>query len=118
MEQDNKTVEIKDFKWELRKRKIREKFNKAVEFVKEHPTESLALATTAVGGMLGLVKRHDRNNAVKEQQRLKDEYIYDRSLGTYWKTRRKRTPGENLEIERRRRNGESLGEILSSMKLL
>lgn len=118
MEENNKTIDIKEFKKELWKRKFKAKIDQAVEIVKEHPTESLALATATVGGLFGLVKRHDRNSAIREQQRLKDEYIYDRSLGTYWKIRRKRTPVENLEIERRRKNGESLGDILSSMKLL
>lgn len=114
MEENNKTIDIRNFKWELRKRKIKAKIDQAVEVVKEHPTESLALATATVGGLFSLVKRHDINSAIREQQRLKDEYIYDRSLGTYWKIRRKRTAGENLEIERRRKNGGSLLEISSA----
>lgn len=113
-----KVISIDAFKRELKRRQIKEKIDKAWTFCKEHPAESLALGTTIVGGLFGLAKRHDRNSAIREQQRLKDEYIYDRSLGSYWKLRRKRTPGENLEIERRKAAGESLGNILSDMKLL
>lgn len=119
---EEKTISIAAFKKELKRRQLKEKVkskvDQAMEFVKEHPAESFALATTVGGGLFGLIKRRDRNSAIREQQRLKDEYIYDRSLGTYWKLRRKRTAGENLEIERRRKNGESLGDILASMKLL
>lgn len=97
---------------------VKEKLGQAWEFAKEHPAESLALATTAVGGLFGLVKRADRNAAIRKEQELKDRYIYDRSLGKYWKTRKVPSTGEQLEIERRKRNGESMGDILSSMRLL
>ena len=111
-------VDIKDFKWELRKRKIKEKLSQAWEFVKEHPTESMAAATAGIGGVMGLIKRHDRHQMIKEQQRLKDEYIYDRSLGRYIKMRKKPSTSEALEIERRKHNGEPLGQILADMRLL
>ena len=51
-------------------------------------------------------------------QELKDRYIYDRSIGKYWKTRKVPSTGQQLEIERRKKSGESMGDILSSMKLL
>lgn len=119
---ENKTVDINEFKREAKIRKIKAKFeeikNKAVDFVTDHPTEALALATTLIGSAVGLARRADRKKDLREQQRLREEYIYDRSLGSYWKTRRKLSNSEKLEIERRRRQGESLGEILRSMRLL
>lgn len=123
MDENNKTVvDIDDFKREAKIRKIKAKVeeikNKAVDFVTDHPTESLALATTLIGSAVGLARRADRKKDIREQQRLREEYIYDRSLGSYWKTRRKLSNSEKLEIERRRRQGESLGEILRSMRLL
>lgn len=122
MDENNKTVDINEFKREAKIRKIKAKVeeikNKAVDFVTDHPTESLALATTLIGSAVGLARRADRKKDLREQQRLKEEYIYDRSLGSYWKTRRKLTNAEKLEIDRRRRAGESLGEILRSMRLL
>lgn len=123
MDENNKTVvDIDDFKREAKIRKLKAKVeeikNKAVDFVTDHPTESLALLTTLIGSAVGLARRADRKKDLREQQRLKEEYIYDRSLGSYWKTRRKLSNSEKLEIDRRRRQGESLGEILRSMRLL
>ena len=119
---ENKTVNIDDFKKEAKIRKLKAKVeeikNKAVDFVADHPTEALALATTLVGSVVGLARRADRKKDLREQQRLREEYIYDRSIGDYYHTRRKLTNAEKLEIDRRRRQGESLGEILRSMRLL
>lgn len=115
---DEKLVDLKAFKIEAKKRQIKEKVGQAWEFCKEHPAESFALATTAVGGLFGLAKRADRQHTLKKEQELKDRYIYDRSLGKYWKTRKTPTTGQQLEIERRKKNGESMGDILSSMRLL
>lgn len=122
MDENKTVVDIDDFKREAKIRKVKAKVeeikNKAVDFVTDHPTETLALATTLIGSAVGLARRADRKKDIREQQRLREEYIYDRSLGSYWKTRRKLSNSEKLEIERRRRQGESLGEILRSMRLL
>lgn len=122
MDENNKTVDIRDFKREERIRKFKAKVNetadKVKDFVADHPAESLALLTTAIGSAVGLARRADRKRDIREQQRLREEYIYDRSIGDYWHTRRKLTNAEKLEIERRRRAGESLGDILKSMRLL
>lgn len=115
---EDKVVDLKKFKFEAKKRELKEKAARAWEFCKEHPAESFALATATVGGLMGLVKRHDRNVAIRKEQELKDRYIYDRSIGKYWKTRKTPTTGQQLEIERRKHNGETMGDILSSMKLL
>ena len=50
--------------------------------------------------------------------RANDTYIYDRSMGHYWKCRKKPTTEQYLEIERRKANGEGLGTILTDMRLL
>ena len=106
------------FKIEGYKRKAKAKVDEAWQLCKEHPEEAFMLATTVAGSALGLARRHDRNVAMKREQELKDRYIYDRSIGKYWKTRKAPSVGEQLEIERRKRNGESMGDILSSMRLL
>lgn len=122
MDENKTVVDIDDFKKEAKIRKLKAKVeeikNKAVDLITEHPTEALALGTTLIGSAVGLARRADRKKDLREQQRLREEYIYDRSLGSYWKTRRKLSNSEKLEIERRRRQGESLGEILRSMRLL
>ena len=106
------------FRIEGYKRSAKEKLDQAWSFCKEHPAESLAAATAGIGGLMGLIKRHDRYTTLRKEQELKDRYIYDRSIGKYWKTRKVPTVGEQLEIERRKKSGESMGDILSSMRLL
>ena len=66
----------------------------------------------------GIAKSVDRKIDLKKEQDLKDLYIYDRSLGYYHELNRKLKPSEALEIDQRRSNGESMAQILASMKLL
>lgn len=116
------TVDINDFKREAKIREIKEKvkagYDKAKQLVTEHPAESLALATTLVGSVIGLARRADRKADLKKAEQLKERYIYDRSIGGYWKTRRKLSANDMLEIERQKKLGRGLGEILRDMRLL
>lgn len=116
------TVNFDDFKREAKIRELKAKvkagYDKAKQVVTEHPAESLALATTAIGTVIGLVRRADRKADLKKAEQLKERYIYDRSIGGYWKTRRKLSTNDMLEIEREKKLGRSLGEILRDMRLL
>lgn len=116
------TVDINDFKKEAKirelKAKVKSGYDKAKQMVVDHPAESFALATTVVGSVIGLVKRADRKADLKKAENLKERYIYDRSIGGYWKTRRKLSTNDMLEIERQKKLGRSLGEILRDMRLL
>lgn len=116
------TVDINDFKKELKIRELKAKvkagYGKAKQMVVDHPAESFALATTVVGSVIGLVKRADRKADLKKAEQLKERYIYDRSIGGYWKTRRKLSTSDMLEIERQKKLGRGLGEILRDMRLL
>ena len=58
-----------------------------------------------------------RTNLRKEED-LKNLYCYDRSLGHYWRLRRELTNKEWLEIDRRKKNGERLADILDELKVL
>ena len=88
------------------------------EWAKEHPEQAATIACTAIGATGVILKRIDRNARIRKEAALKDRYIYDRSLGSYWNLRRKPTQTERLKIERLRREGLSYGEILTRMKLL
>lgn len=77
------------------------------------PTVSVCLA--AAPFVIRFVTK--RTNLAKEQN-LKDKYIYDRSHGHYWELRRKLSTPELLEIDRRKDKGESLVDILESMRVL
>lgn len=116
------TVNFDDFKREAKIRELKAKakagYDKAKQVVTEHPAESLALATTAIGTVIGLVRRADRKADLKKAEQLKERYIYDRSIGGYWKTRRKLSTNDMLEIERQKKLGRGLGEILRDMRLV
>lgn len=66
----------------------------------------------------GMVKSVDRKIDLRKEQDLKDLYVYDRSLGYYHELKHKLSPSEALEIDKRRSDGESMAQILASMKLL
>ena len=88
------------------------------EWAKENPEQAATIICTAIGAAGIIIKRVDRGARIRKEERLKDRYIYDRSLGSYWNLRRRPTQTEKLRIERLRRQGLSYGEILTQMKLL
>ena len=88
------------------------------EWTKEHPEQAATILCTAVGAIGVILKRIDRNARIRKEAALKERYIYDRSLGSYWNLKRRPTQTERLKIERLRREGLSYGQILSQMNLL
>ena len=119
---EEKVVDLKKFKLEEKKRKvigkISDTYQKAKGWVVEHPAESVTVVTSIIGATIGLVKRADRKADLKKAEQLKDRYIYDRSIGGYWHTRRKLTSSDMLEIEQQKKAGRGTGEILRDMRLL
>lgn len=110
-------------RWEKFKHKTWEKKEKFVNWVRDYPQEAAAL-----GGMacLGLKKVYDGVKAVKSlkptqaelDREWHDTHVYDRSLGMYFPLRRKMTPRECMEFEKRKQKGEPTGYILETMRLL
>lgn len=97
------------------------KFDATVQWCEEN--KELALAMIPVGvlvakGIGNTIRSVDRKIDMKHEQDLQDLYVYDHSLGMYHKLRRPLKPSEKIEIDRRRQNGESKIQILSSMGLL
>ena len=111
------------------KRKVRElktktkaKVRQAKEWAAENQ-EKAFLIVTAIGScgvkvISSTVKHRCKKAELRKEEELKEEYCYDRSLGHYWRLKRKLTNDEWLEIEHRRKNGERLADILNSMKVL
>lgn len=79
---------------------------------------AIPIAVAAVSGTTKIVSKAIARGNLKREQQLRDRYIYDRSLGAYWELKRAPSQAEMLSISKRRKNGESFGEILSSMKLV
>lgn len=91
------------------------------EWYRSNPEEAAALASIGIVSLTAVgrtAKYVDRKIALKKEQDLKDLYVYDRSLGIYHELRRKLKPSEVRQIDARRANGESMTQILSSMRLL
>ena len=91
---------------------------KLEEWAKANPYEAATVGVAFLGAVVEIGRRVDRNARVRREAALKNRFIYDRSLGSYWKLRRAPTQSEQLKIERLRRSGMSYGDILTRMKLI
>lgn len=118
----NNTVNIEDFRKELKKRELKEKLKSKIRSGKEkvvrYKNEIITLTPIVIGGVATVVKVVGKRINLHKQEELKDLYCYDRSLGHYWRLRRELSNKEWLEIDRRKKNGERLSDILSEMKVL
>ena len=108
-------IEIK--KWEI-KNWCYDQSCKAKRFWNENRDYIVVIVPLAVATGEKLIKCINRNARLDEERDLNERYIYDMSLKCYYEMNRKPTPKEYLEIDRRKKNGESLGAILNSMRLL
>lgn len=72
----------------------------------------------SVKGISAIFRNAAKRKTLRQEQDLKELYIYDRSLGMYHKLRKKINNSQALEIKRRKASGEKLAVILSSMKVL
>ena len=100
------------------KEKVQNGFNKLKNFVVRNKETVLFLTPVVITGLTGIVKFVGRRVNLKTKRELKENYCYDRSLGHYWKLRRELSNNEWLEIDRRKKKGERLADVLSEMKVL
>ena len=120
-------MEDNTIKWSEVKRKIafeqfkfraKDKINSIKNWCNEHREEAITIGIICVSAGFKFYKAAKKSHDLKVEKELKDTYIYDRSMGHYWKCRKKPTTEQYLEIERRKANGEGLGTILTDMRLL
>ena len=100
------------------KAKAKEKYEAGKEWAKKNKELLVVFGPVAVGSLVEIAKIASRHSTVKEQKKLKENYIYDRSAGHYYETKRKLKNKEWLQVDERHTNGESYGEILDDMGLL
>ena len=126
---DKPKVEIIDMevkyksRWDKFKHKTWEKKEKFKNWVRDYPQEAAALFGMAC---VGAKKIYNGVKAIRDlkpsqaelDREWHDTHVYDRSLGMYFPLKRKMTPRECMEFERRRQKGETTGHILESMRLL
>ena len=115
-------VNMKDVKREARKRAIKERvtnsFRNGKDWVVRNKEAVITLTPIVIGGITTVAKVVGKRVNLHKQEDLKDLYCYDRSLGHYWRLRRELTNQEWLEIDKRKKNGERLSDILDELKVL
>lgn len=115
-------VEIVDFKKEAKRRERKENFQRKVNNAKiwiyNNKELVMIFGPVLMGGLTTGIKTVNRNIKLHKEKQLKDLYCYDRSLGHYWKLRRELTNSDWVEIDKRKKNGERLADILKELKVL
>lgn len=88
------------------------------EWCKDHKEAIIVFGPVIMGGIVEIAKISSKRHTVNEEKALKERYVYDRSAGHYFELKRQPKSSEWLQIEQRKTNGETLGAILSDMRLL
>lgn len=70
-----------------------------------------------LGSVVELTKIHMKSSNIREERRLKENYIYDARMHHYCQTRRKLKPKEWRIFDERYSAGESASSILDDLRL-
>lgn len=119
---DNNVINIdcrtRKQKFEEFKGKIKQKFQDGKAWVVRNKEAVIVFTPIVINGLTTVTKVVGKNINLRKQETVKNLYCYDRSLGHYWSLRRELTNQEWLEIDRRKKNGERLADILADMRVL
>jgi hypothetical protein len=107
---ERKVNELKD--------KFASKVRKGKDWVIMNKGVVLYLTPFVVGGLSTIIKVVGKRANLQKEESIKTLYCYDRSLGHYWRLKRDLSKKEWLIIDRRKRNGERLADILSELRVL
>lgn len=113
MDKKDFDIKLKQLKWKADKKAMEVK-----NWARKNPEQATIVLGAVIGGAGYFGKSALKNINLRKQEAVKVLYCYDRSLGHYWRLRRELTNREWLEIDRRKRAGEKLADILESMKVL
>ena len=100
------------------KDKMSNKLREGKEWVIRNKEAVIVLAPVVIGGLTTITKVVGRRTNLNKQESIKNLYCYDRSLGHYWRLKRELSNKEWLEIDRRKRSGEKLADILEELRVL
>lgn len=109
-----------DSKWQKFKHKCWKAKEKVKNTVITYPRECASVVIiggAAIGKLIQKWKSIQPTQAELDRE-WHETHIYDRSLGMYFTLKRKMKVSEQIEFDRRKRRGESTGNILESMRLL
>lgn len=117
---DNITIDFKGFnqKKQNLKEKVKTKFHNGKEWVVRNKELVITATPVVIGGLTTIIKVVGKRANLHKEENLKDLYCYDRSLGHYWKLKRELSSREWIEVDRRKKNGERLSDILDDMRVL
>lgn len=105
-------------KFQRFKRKTVARAEDVIDWAKRNKDAILVLAPVIIGGTTTIVKVVGKRMNLHKTEDLKNLYCYDRSLGHYWALRRELSNAEWLEIDKRKKCGERLSDILAELKVL
>lgn len=109
---------VKAFKRKEFKEKFKSKFTDVKNWVVRHRVELLTFGPVIITSLATIFKVVGRSHNLHKEEANKNLYCYDNRLGHYWALRRKLSNKEWLEIDRRKKNGERLADILAELKVL
>ena len=109
--------QVKVKKWEF-KNWAGDKLWKANIFWDQNREYLVVIIPAALGIGGKVISSANRHSRLREEEYLKKRFMYDRSMGAYLEMRRQPTQKELLEINRLKKEGMSLPEILNKMRLL
>lgn len=120
---DDKIIDVKAYvetveptKADKVKNFVSEKWTATKKFACDHGKEIIVGLPVVIGGARSLYKALKPTVYEQERKRI-DHTYYDPSTGLHWELKRKLTNNERAELDRRRRNGEAVIDILKSMKV-
>lgn len=105
-------------KFERFKREANARLREMGDWINRNKEVIIVLAPVVIGGVATVVKVVGKQINLHKQEAVKNLYCYDRSLGHYWALRRELTNTEWLAIDKRKKNGERLSDILAELKVL
>lgn len=112
---EKKKLNLGDFKKEKTRREL---IDKAKKCWAENKAEIVALSALVSGVITKIVTWAIKRSNLNKEADNKELYCYDRSLGHYWKLRRRLTNDEWVEIDKRKKGGERLADILDDLRVL
>lgn len=98
--------------------KVDKSFRDGKDWVIDNKETIIVLAPVVIGVVTPVIKAVSKHIILGKAKDIKELYCYDRSLGHYWSLRRELTNNEWITIDRRKKCGERLADILESMRVL
>ena len=100
------------------KRTLNTKWREAKQWASDNKEVLAVVVPAVIGGAATIAKVAGRHHNLQKQEAVKNLYCYDRSLGHYWSLRRELSNVEWREIDKRKKNGERLSDILKELNVL